>query len=338
MSGKILAVGGQHSCAVTKDNKVLCWGYNADGQLGDDSNSDRDHPVYVIDGDGSSTHLTDIIEVAAGENGTCALKSSGEVLCWGVQAMEQLGNGETTNKNHPVSVKESEANSASNLSGIIQINGGGYHTCALNEGGKVLCWGKNRSGQLGNGATVEANESYPVFVHESESSSNHLTNIVQIKGGLYHTCALSSVGGAYCWGAGNYGQLGSSDETYFHEGDGEYYGVNRHAPLAVLVEDQGIPLNNIAEIGPGGSVHSCALLKEGGVKCWGLSSSGRLGNGSTAFASHYFPLDVLAESGSGNLAGMVKLSSANQNNCGLSSNGEVKCWGYGAWGKDGQWS
>ena len=185
---------------------------------------------------------------------------------------------------------------------------------------------------------MEANQSYPVFVHESESSSNHLTNIVQIRGGQRHTCALSSVGGAYCWGNGSYGQLGSSDETYFHQGDGEYYGVNRHAPLAVLVDDGGIPLNNIAEISPGGAAHSCALLKEGGVKCWGSSNHGRLGNGLTAHIAHFFPIDVLAESGSGNLVGIVKLSSANQYNCGLSSSGEVKCWGYGDAGKDGQWS
>ena len=147
-----LAVGADHSCAVTKDKKILCWGNNYNGELGDDSNTQRNHPVYVIDGDGSAAHLTDIIEIAAGEKHTCALKSSGEVLCWGNGSSgRQLGNGETASRDHPVYVKESETNSTSNLSGIIQITGGRSHTCALNEGGKVLCWGRDYSGQLGNG-------------------------------------------------------------------------------------------------------------------------------------------------------------------------------------------
>ena len=63
-------------------------------------------------------------------------------------------------------------------------------------------------------------------------------------------------------GNGSGGQLGNSDDTYYVAGDDEYYGVNRHAPLAVLVADQGIPLNNIAAISSGGAAHSCALLKE----------------------------------------------------------------------------
>ena len=119
-----LALGKEHSCAVTKDNKVLCWGIASSGQLGDGSSTNRDHPVYVIDGDGSTTHLTDIVEVTAGSLHTCALKSSGGVLCWGTAGSGQLGNGGTTHTNHPVSVKESESNSTSNLSGIIQITAG----------------------------------------------------------------------------------------------------------------------------------------------------------------------------------------------------------------------
>ena len=191
--------------------------------------------------------------MAAGLVHTCALKSSGEVLCWGRGTYGELGNGETTDKDHPASVKESESNSASNLSGIIQITGGGYHTCALNEGGKVLCWGRDNDGQLGNGDTVTANQSYPVYAHESESSSNHLTDIVQVRAGQHHTCALTSTGRGYCWGQGSSGQLGSSSTTVYIPSDGEDAGVERHAPLVILTEEGGIPLGDILEIAPGGA-------------------------------------------------------------------------------------
>ena len=151
----------------------------------------------MVDGDGSSTHLTNIVEVAAGVDYTCALKSSGEVLCWGEGTYGVLGNGGTSDKDHPVLVKIQNADSSlSNLSNIVQISSGNGHTCALNQEGKVLCWGFNAWGQLGNGVSVDnpPSQSYPVYVHESENSSNHLTGIVQVRVGQYHTCALNSTG------------------------------------------------------------------------------------------------------------------------------------------------
>ena len=182
---RTVAVGGNHSCAVTKDKKVLCWGNGANGSLGDDTEVSKDDPVYVVDGDGSVSHLTDIVGVAVGRDHSCALKGDGKVLCWGSGSDGQLGNGGTGNKDHPVYVK---ADSSADLLNIVQITAGGGgsangHTCALNESGEVLCWGSDGNGQLGNGSTVTANQSYPVFVHKSESSSNHLTDIVQVQAG-----------------------------------------------------------------------------------------------------------------------------------------------------------
>ena len=200
-----LAVGDLHSCAVTKEKKVLCWGDNDEGELGNDSTVNTNYPVYVVDGDNSTNHLTNIVEIAVGNEHACALKSSGEVLCWGKGSNGQLGNGEAFDKDHPVLVKMQNADSPlSNLSNIIQITGGSHHTCALNSSGKILCWGRNSEGQLGNGESADdpANQSYPVYVHQSESSSNHLTGIVQVEGGLNHTCALTSTGRGYCWGQG----------------------------------------------------------------------------------------------------------------------------------------
>ena len=240
-----LAVGGSHSCAVTKDKKVLCWGENVSGELGNDSTTRTSYPTYVVDGDNSANHLTNIVEIAAGNSHTCALKSSGEVLCWGAGGSGRLGNGETLAKDHPVLVKMQNAdNSFSNLSNIVQITAGDGHTCALNQGGKVLCWGLNAQGQLGNGVSAgnPPSQSYPVYVHQSESISNHLTGIVQVRVGQRHTCSLNSTGRGYCWGQGNNGQLGSSSTTVYLPADGAHVGVERHAPLVILTEEGGIPL------------------------------------------------------------------------------------------------
>ena len=102
----------------------------------------------------------------------------------GVASSGRLGNGGTANTDHPVYVKESSTNSSSNLSGIIQITAGGRHACALSEAVERCFVGVEIVvDRLGNGDAVTANQSYPVYVHESESSSNHLTNIVQVKVG-----------------------------------------------------------------------------------------------------------------------------------------------------------
>ena len=333
---QILALGTGHSCAVTKDKKVQCWGSNIKGQLGDDTTTSRGHPAYVVDGDGSSGHLTGIVEVVTEDDHTCALKNDGKVLCWGRGGEGQLGHGGTADKDHPVYVK---ANNSTDLTGIVQITAGSAYTCALKENGQVLCWGADNSGQLGNGGTITDDQNYPVSVHKSESNSNPLTGIVQVQTGSNYTCALSSAGWAYCWGHGASGQLGSSDETIYVLDDDEYVGVNRHAPLLVLTTKGGVPLSRIREISPGGAAHNCALLEGGGVKCWGDSSSGRLGNGVTASGVEYFPVDVAAGPGSSdNLSGITQLMGGEQGHCGLSSSGGVKCWGVGSHGRLGNGS
>ena len=307
-----LTVGNGHSCAVTEDKKVLCWGDNRFGQLGNDSYQSSYFPVYVVDGDGSSNHLTDIVEVVGGGAHTCALKGDGKVLCWGKGGSGQLGNGGTENKDYPLYVKEE---ASTELSNIVQISAGAEHTCVLKESGKVVCWGDDDDGQLGNGASVTADQLYPVYVHEGESSSSHLTKIVQVQVGYRHTCALSSGEQAYCWGKGAEGQLGSSAQT-----------INRSAPVTVLTASGGDPLSGILKIGAGESF-SCALLKTGGVKCWGLQSYGRLGNGVILPISVFFPVDVRASTSVGSLSGVVELSSFRNHNCVLVSNGKVQCWG-----------
>ena len=137
-----------------------------------------------------------------------------------MEAASRLGNGETLEKDHPVLVKMQNADSSfSNLSSIVQITVGNAHACALNQERKVLCWGKNSQGQLGNGVSADdpPNQSYPVYVHESESSSNHLTDIVQVRAGQGIIPALLPSGAwVDCWGQGSSGQLGSSSTTVYY--------------------------------------------------------------------------------------------------------------------------
>ena len=331
-----LSLGNNHTCALENTGKVLCWGEGASGRLGNDAEDDKDHPVYVVDGDGSEGHLTGIVEISLGNDFACALKNTGKVLCWGYGGSGRLGNDAGDDKDHPVYVVDGDG-STNHLIDIVQVSAGASHACALRNTGEVLCWGEGASGQLGNNA--EDDKDHSVYVVDGDGSTNHLTSIVQVSLGALHSCALSSGGGAYCWGYGGLGQLGSSNTTFNNANNGATEGVDRNFPLPVLVAENGAPLTGTLSIG-GGGAHTCALLEGGRGKCWGSQTNGRLGNGiSSSSQVSFFPVDVEEQSGrAAALYGMIQLFVGVRQNCGLTSTGGVKCWGFGGEGSLGNGS
>jgi hypothetical protein len=195
-----VSTGNSHTCAVSSAGAVYCWGNNDYGQLGDTSTTDRTTPVAV-------TGLTGVTQVSAGNEHTCARTSTGAVYCWGYNYYGQLGYGTTNNQPSPVAV--------TGLTGvtITQVSAGWNDTCARTSTGAAYCWGNNDYGQLGNGNLTSYQPS-PVAV-------TGLTGVTQVSTGGLHTCALSSTGAAYCWGANGVGRLGNGNTA------------NQHAPVAV---------------------------------------------------------------------------------------------------------
>jgi alpha-tubulin suppressor-like RCC1 family protein len=183
-----IAAGGFHTCALTTGGGVWCWGFNENGQLGNDTTTDSGVPVAVA---GASS---DVEAIAAGAYHTCALTTGGGALCWGLNDSGQLGDATTTESHVPVAVTGVS-------SGVEAIAAGAYHTCALTAGGGASCWGSNGSGQLGNGSTT--NSSVPVAV------SDLANGVAVLAAGGFHTCALPTGSGALCWGSNVHGQLGN---------------------------------------------------------------------------------------------------------------------------------
>lgn len=183
-----ITADGGHTCALTDAGGVKCWGSNIFGQLGDGTTTDRHIPVDVVGLDG------DVQAIAAGRYHTCALTDAGNVRCWGYNTFGQLSDGTPTGDHTMVNVEGLG-------SGVQAISAGGLHTCALTSAGEVRCWGRNHSGQLGDGTTTD--RPTPMAV------AGLGTGVQQIHAGRHHACALTEAGAAVkCWGANNAGQLG----------------------------------------------------------------------------------------------------------------------------------
>ncbi|CAB4875405.1 unannotated protein [freshwater metagenome] len=296
----LLAAGNGHSCTVRADTTVQCWGANDSGQLGDGTNLDS-NVALVVSGIGGTGALSNVVSVTAGGVHSCALLADGTVQCWGYNGEGELGDGTTIDSNAPVVV--------SGLSGVVSIAAGDSHTCAVLSSGAVWCWGANAFGQLGDGTIVDA--SVPVNVKDPAGTGS-LSGVAMVAVGDSHSCAVSSAGGAFCWGYNFFGQLGD--------------GTTNRSSVPVVVADAagtGV-LSNVSSISVGAD-HSCVLSAVGGVLCWGYNDDGQLGNGSTTASP--IPVVVSGASGTGALAAVTAISAGSYHTCALTSAG-VLCWGY----------
>ena len=291
MSSNVAAVsaGGAFTCSLTTAGGVWCWGANDYGQLGDGTLTQRTTPVAV------SGLTSGVMAIATGDYHACALTKAGGVKCWGYNSNGQLGDGSLVQKTTPVAVTGLS-------SGVRAIAAGGDHTCALTLSGAVYCWGDNGNGALGDGTNTR--RTIPVAV------SGLVTAVDTITAGTSHSCALTSAGAVYCWGHNFYGQLGDGTST------------NRYAPVAVTGLGNGVVALEA------GSVHTCALISGGVLKCWGANYYGQLGNGNVV--DQRTPVSV-----SGLTSGVVAFSTGANHSCAQIAPDNVNCWGNNSNGQIG---
>jgi alpha-tubulin suppressor-like RCC1 family protein len=313
-----IAAGLWHTCALTSEGGVKCWGANFYGELGDGTMDSRYTPVDVnglaggvtaiATGVGYTCALTwqggvkcwgsiasvqhsnptavsglesGVTMLAVGANHTCALVSGGGVKCWGANDAGQLGDGTTTWSDAPVDV-------SGLASGVTGIAAGGKHTCALAAGGVVKCWGENGAAPGKSLTPLEL--------------SGLTGPLTAITAGEKHTCGLSVGGAVKCWGMNDSGQLGDGMTAW------------RFNPLDV----NGLAGDVLAIAA--GRFHTCAVISGGGLKCWGANDSGQLGDGTTT--DHATPIGVSELTNR-----VTAVAAGDKHTCALTSGGGVKCWG-----------
>lgn len=176
---------------------------------------------------------------------------------------------------------------------FLALTGGSRHACAITDERKIYCWGQNSFSQLG---TSEYKDNLnPHFVYQINDAS-------KVVAGDLHTCAIVSNGNVKCWGNNNKGQVG----------DGRKDLGTRHLPVYVhsISSAKSLAL---------GKDHSCALLTDGSVKCWGSNSFGQLGNGNQT--DSLLPVNVALEQK------VIEIVSGYNHACALVSIGDIYCWG-----------
>ena len=339
-----ISTGNTHTCALKSDGTVYCWGEGSEKQLGNnDLIANRSYPVTVVGWDTDNDNqgegsLNNMIQISAGDNHTCAIKSDGTVCCWGKGNNGQLGHNSTDSKGYPVAVMGVDTNNDGNgegfLDDIVQVSAGGAHTCALKSDGTVYCWGEGITGQLGNNIS---SIDHPIAVvgvdtNNDGNGEGSLSGIVQISSGYGHTCALKWDGTMYCWGHGNDGQLGNNGVT------------NKGHPVAVVGTDTDSDgngdgfLGDIVQIDAGIS-YTCALKSDGTMYCWGRGNKGQLGHNSTD--SKGYPVAVVGTdtdndgNGENSLSDVIQASVGYSHACALKLDGTLYCWGQGDKGQLG---
>ena len=188
-----LAAGHRHTCGLTTDGAAYCWGYGGRGGLGNGTTTFKQPtPVMVDFADRFSS-------VTAGYLYTCGVTTDGAAYCWGYGQNGQLGDGTITwAQTAPVMVDFA--------SEFVSLTAGYNHTCGLTTDGAAYCWGWGTNGQLGNG-TLTYRQTRPVAV-------DFAGEFVSLDVAWYHTCGVSANGATYCWGFGEYGQLGDGTTTH----------------------------------------------------------------------------------------------------------------------------
>ena len=235
-----VSAGYDDTCVRKVDGTAWCWGFDGLGELGDGMTTDSSSPVSAM------TVGTGVVEVSTGQNHTCARKGDGTLWCWGYDADGELGDGTMNGSSPPEQV-------AALGTAVAQVSTGYFHTCARKTDGTLWCWGKNDSGQLGDGTAITRDS--PVLVAGLGSS------VAAVSAGNDHTCALENDGTVWCWGGNGLGQLGDGTAN------------DRATPAAV--QGLGGPAAEVSA----NNLFTCARRTDGTLWCWGGNTDGELGNG-----------------------------------------------------------
>ena len=340
-----------HMCGVLVNGTAMCWGYGANGQIGDNTTTQRTSPKAVLGNYNFSN-------IYVGRWNSCGLLFNGTLLCWGANSYGQIGDNTTTQRNVPTPQII--------FYNFSQVSLGDGSTCGVLINGTGLCWGRNSYGQVGaNITSSETGILIPTFVYGTY-------NFSKIFSGNEKVCGILTNGSVMCWGGqgsgggfvcgGGLGDNTCNDSSIpvslygdytFSYLESNYYGYcgiltngsvmcwgggrngvlgngNTSKSLVPVMVNGDYNFSSISV----GNGHSCGILQNESISCWGANSHNQLGKG---ISTSYFVYPILFDYGTFSNGSYSQLVMGTGHVCGLLENGSALCWGnneYNALGDD----
>ena len=340
-----ISIGKSHGCGVF-ENLIKCWGEGSGGKLGNGDIQNSANPVQIVTISGHTPTEVVVSPTSKSNLGTsCGLFTnnsdlSNTIYCWGEWDVDSSGTSTPQqifmddSSNPAFSPSKGSESLSESVTDIAQIDlgsrEGASFGCGISRLGHVKCWGFNNVGQLGIGNTTAMGD------NEDEMGLNlpfvaigANRTATDIAVGYQHACVILDNGAVKCWGGNSYGQLGLESTTNIGDGSGEMgdnlVSVDLGSGRTAIQIDSGL-------------YHTCALLDDGTVKCWGKNTHGQLGIGNISaqgneedeMGDHLVAVDL----GSGRTA--IAISSGGEMSCAILDTAVLKCWGDNQYGQLGQ--
>lgn len=326
---RLAAAGDGHSCALDDEQRLYCWGRNADGELGRGVAQPMIEDIARV-GDARWTKL------ATFHRHTCGEREDGGLWCWGANASGQLGDGSTEKRLEPVRIADGAWHA---------IAAGREHTCAIRDDRSLACWGANAAGQLGNGTQLAASTPASIgsgAMWDAIATGGETTCGIQVGGTLVcwgraqgtdaieleptpradlwkrvavggtHACGITSAGQLRCWGDNSTGALGDGTT------------VTTTTPVSVTID--GVDRADWTDVAAG-SDFTCARTADARLWCWGASDRGQAGHDGTP--SNPRPLEI----GAGTV--WTALASGGAHTCAVAADATMWCFGNDGYGQLG---
>jgi alpha-tubulin suppressor-like RCC1 family protein len=323
----MVAVGGDHACALTTSGGVKCWGGNDFGQLGTGTPGtvlNQSATALPVADSTTGLPLAGATAISSGTYHTCALLYNGTAYCWGLNTKGQLGIGSTTSSPAATPVLADKSGLVA-LPNIASISAGMEYTCATMANGEGKCWGFNNYGQLGINSM--SNQSLPTSV--TNANGQTISDFIAITAGIYNTCAIVAGHGVQCWGVNIFGQLGNGTADVPPQ-----QATPADSLLGSSIQELGSSSGDLEAVHQSSSRNgfTCAIDTSKRALCWGYGNNGGMGTGVPQVVNPT-PSTVNTTNGTP-LLGIDQIAVGAFHACALLS-GKVMCWGSNMFGELG---